>query len=309
MTSPRTVLDGLDDAGAYPEIRRLRKAVGVGSWRPIAAMFTEFTDDHARSCAVKSAAEVAGSERLFRAAARSDGGTLARLLLAARNVELAYFALEFGERLSYEQVRVFRDRLARAEQELIDVCALEPDNVVAWELRVATAAGLEMDAGEAKRRWDQLTARNAQLFPAQFRRLQALCPKWGGSWEAALDFAREASAAATPGSLTPSLIPAVHLERWLSADCDVDLLRTKEVQREVADAAQKSVLHKDFQQVYRWVQAHGTFALYYSLLGQAKQAGAHFRAMNTLGSTYPWAYFAEPVAVLAAHRNAALEKG
>jgi hypothetical protein len=312
VTSPRTVVDDkLDDAGAFPEIRRLRKAVGTSTWKPVAEAFGAFTDDHARSVAISSAAQVAGGERLFRAAMRPDAGTLPQVLLAARHIALAFHARGAGRfhGLTYDQYHVFQDRLYQAEQLLIEVCAVEPANVHAWEQRLHTAVGLELDASEKQRRYERLAALNPTLFTAQFRRLQTLCPKWGGDWDSALAFARETSAAAEPGSLSPALIPTVHLERYFDNVDDTGVLTADEVQREVAEAARISVLHRDFRKTYQWVQAQGTFALYYSLIDQPRRAAPHYRAMGTLASAYPWSVFEHPAAALALHRGAALEKG
>jgi hypothetical protein len=70
------------------------------------------------------------------------------------------------------------------------------------------------------------------------------------------------------------------------------------------------VLHPSYRPAYNWVEAHASFALYQSLVGNFRAAAVHFRAMGPHTTTGHWGYlFAEPKKVFQQHRAEALAKG
>ncbi|WAL66566.1 hypothetical protein ORV05_01740 [Amycolatopsis cynarae] len=304
---------------AYPEIAHWRNLVQAGDWTALSAILHGLTNPNDRAFAVTTVGDFPGSEILFREIAdRNPDDSLARVLLAWRHILIGWEA-RTGARarhVSAGQFAVFHGHLRQAEQLLIDVCAREPENYLAWAARLPTAMGLELGQSEARRRYARLAEHQPSLLGAQRSLLQQLCPKWGGTWEAVQEFTRQCAGAAPPGSLTGVLIAEWHLERWLEFRSGSDgdqrglaYLRQPEVHQEIVDAAAWSVLNPVFERRLGWVALHNTFAAAFSLIGDLPRAAPHFRAVGNLATRQPWAYFGDPAAAFERHRAAALAKG
>ncbi|MEV8035765.1 hypothetical protein [Streptomyces sp. NPDC086182] len=137
-----------------------------------------------------------------------------------------------------------------------------------------------------------------------------MCPKWGGSWEAAHGFARECLLGAPEGALNGGLVAEAHVEHWLDLSSDgnarTGYLRQAHVHAELVEAAERSVLHPSYRPTYGWVVIQGDFAALFSMIGDTARAAAHFRALGNLASEYPWSYLGEPAKEFVRHRSAAL---
>jgi hypothetical protein len=310
----------LDLAAAYPSVSSTRAALAARDWPAIRASYSSL-DWAGRALLVRAVKETnAVTPFLGEVVARDPADTLAATALAGRLIEEGW-EIRTGARaqhVSREQFAAFHDHLRRAERLLVDATARDPDNVVAWTERLLTALGLGLGQAEARRRYDRLAAVDPRHLPAQAYLLQQLCPKWGGSFEKVHEFARECMLAAPPGAPNAVLVVSEHLERALElADNQggsrtarfTAQLRRAEVRREVAEAAQRSVLHPDFRHEYDWVWVRNTFALAFSLGGEHAQAAAQFAALGPLASEFPWAYLGSPERAFAEHRARALKKG
>jgi hypothetical protein len=164
---------------------------------------------------------------------------------------------------------------------------------------------------EARRRYDRGAEHAPHHLTAQSQLLQQLCPKWGGSLEQAYAFARACASAAPPGSSNGKLVADAHAELFFVLDFRAarKYLRQSEVQRELQELAERTVLHADVRKGFSWVAAHNSFAAMFSLAGNHRAAAPHFRALGHLASELPWVYFDEPVRLFAKHRSTALRKG
>ncbi|MEW2508026.1 hypothetical protein AB0878_46955 [Amycolatopsis sp. NPDC047767] len=315
MTSTRTAPALVfDPAAAYPEAGVLRSAAEAGDWPTVSGFFTQFTAPDERSFGVNITMSVPAAEAMLRAVIeREPRSEQARLLLAAQLIEQAWNVRGSGRAagVSREQFAGMHEHLRRAEQLLIDVTAREPENELAWWLRLTTSLGLELGQSETRRRYDRLAAHHPGFLAAQRNLLQQLCPKWGGSWEAAHTFVRECAAAARPGDPQGVLVAELHLERWLELGPKAgrDHLQQPGVREEITAAASASVLHSAYRSRFGWVSAHSTFAMAFSLIGDLPRAAVHFRALDGRASKAPWHFFPDPAAALAQHRNRALAKG
>lgn len=303
-----------DPAAAYPEAGVLRSAAEAGDWPTVSGFFTRFTEPDEHSFGIGTTMSVPAAEPMLRAVVeREPRSELARVLLAAQFIQRGWTIRGSGRAtgVSREQFAAMHEHLRRAEQLLIDVTAREPANAAAWWLRLTTARGLELGQSEARRRYDRLTVHHPGFLAAQRNLLQQLCPKWGGSWEAAHAFVRECTTAARPGDPQGVLVPELHLERWLElkADAGGDYLRQPGVREEITAAASASVLHPAYRSRFGRVAAHSTFAMAFSLIGDLPRAAVHFRALGGRASEAPWHYLPDPVAAHARHRDRALAKG
>ncbi|MGC9665562.1 hypothetical protein ACNTMW_03290 [Planosporangium sp. 12N6] len=300
-----------------PRVAQVRHAVTAGDWPSIAAFFSlpaTQADPGLQYAAAWVVAETAGTGAfLEQQAATETASTLARTLLATRLIHVGW-GVRTGARaqhVSRQQFATFHEYLRRAERILIEVTALEPENVTAWTLRLTTARGLELGQSEARRRYDRAAAYAPHNLDAQRQVVQQLCPKWSGSWEAMHTFARDCMTSAPDGALSAAVVAEGHLERWLdlSDKEGAAYLRQPAVQQELVEAASRSVLHPSFRPAYGWVLAHNLFAAVFSLAGRYREAAVHFRAVGHLASRFPWAYLGTEAPAFERYRAEALQKG
>ncbi|WP_204000336.1 hypothetical protein [Virgisporangium aurantiacum] len=277
----------------YPDLAPLRAAVRRSDWAAVSAHFGGFPARADRSTAVRVVAETAGSERfLQRVVDTQRDSSLARTLLGARFIVTAWDA-RGATRAKYvkgDQWRVFHDHLRRADGLLADATAIDPFNAAAWSERVTAARGLSLGQDEGRRRYERAAELCDAPYGAQRQLLQTLCPKWGGSVDAVLAFARECAESAKPGELGAANVAAAHAEIALDDD-DAGVARhltVPQVREEVAAAAARSVLHPDFRPVHGWLGAHSVFAFDLFHAAAPDSAAVHFAAMGNRVNSYPW---------------------
>ena len=199
----------------------LRDTTLIRDWPALRRVLEQARDADELTFDVDVLADLPGIETFLQGVLAEDpDDVLARTLLAARYVRLGWAVRggAYADKVGKDQFATFHDWLRRAEQILVDVCADRPDLAPAWTTRILTARGLELGHAEARRRYARLAEHHPHVVAAQEQLIQQLCPKWGGTWEAALSFAREAAAAAPPGAPSGTVIATVHIERWLSDD-------------------------------------------------------------------------------------------
>ncbi|MFF7642199.1 hypothetical protein [Streptomyces canus] len=284
-----------DPFDAVPGLAPLRAAAWDGDWAATRAFYEEIpaTDAEGVSCAAALLAGVDRSEWYLEKAAKAEpADPLPRTLLAERYIHLGWRARGRGraEDVSWDQAELFHDWLRKAERLLIEVCAEQPAYVPAWTARLATARGLVLGQSEARRRYDRLTEHHPHHFRAQSRLLKQLCPKWGGSWEAAHRFAQECASAAPEGSHAGVLVAEAHIEHFSDLDGAeaTEYLRDVSVRDELRLAARASVLHPDHRRDWYWTESHSTFALAFSLGGHLGDAAGHFAALGDTVSESYW---------------------
>ncbi|MGV9322302.1 hypothetical protein [Streptomyces sp. NPDC003660] len=297
---------------AYPEVAWLRQAVAAWDWAGVRQYLAGLPQGSDTSQVFGTVAGTEGVEAALRdlvAAAPDD--VFALTLLGAREIAIGWEVRTAAraESVTREQFATFHAHLRTAEQLLIRATALDPSYVPAWAERLNTARGLGLGQNEARRRYDRLAKSHPHHFTAQTRLLQQLCPKWGGSWEAAHSFARDRMLGAPDGSLSAGLVAEAHLEHWLDLDAGEErhaYLGQPHVHAELVEAAGRSVLHPEFRRDPGWVTVAGCFAALFSLIGDTARAAAHFRALGNLASKLPWSYLGDPAEVYVRHRDAAL---
>ncbi|GAA1415099.1 hypothetical protein ACFQZ4_18360 [Catellatospora coxensis] len=311
---PAAAAPSFDRAAAFPEVQSVRTWCRQGDWDSLARHFAQLQTPDAVYFTADVVAEVPGVMNLLGQVAEArPSAILPKLLIGARAIDMAWEARTGAQaqHVSREQFAEMHEFLRFGEERLLEVTAREPDNGAAWAMRITNARGLELGQAEARRRYDRLAKHHPHMFFAQTQLLQQLCPKWGGSWEAAFGFARQCTAAAPEGSINAKLITEVHLEYWLASRGAerAAYLHRPEVLQELADAARRSVLHPSFRPVYGWVGAHSGFACLFSLAGEHGRAAAHFRALGGLASTSPWSYLGDAAQEFVKHRDLALKVG
>lgn len=169
-------------------------------------------------------------------------------------------------------------------------------------------ANRDWGQNEAQRRYAHLADHHPHHYYGQAGLLQQLCPKWGGSWEAAYRFARECSHA---GGLGGVVLAEAYLEQWLDSGAGGKdfLLRRPNLVEEITDAARRSVFAPTFRSRYLWLIAHNVFAALFSVIGDYPRAAVHFRALGGAGFDRPWAYFGNQAEAFTLHQTRALAQG
>lgn len=215
-----------------------------------------------------------------------------------------------AEHVSARQFEEFHAMLRRAELRLIETCARNPEFAPAWEIRITTARGLELGAAEARRRYDRLRALDPWCYPAQSALLQQICPKWGGTWEAAHRFAAECRDGAPAGALSPVVGVALHLEHWIDVGrgrSGMHYLRQPMVLDDLKNIAMATVWHPDHVPGPYTASAHSDLAMAFALAGMPALAAPHFRALGDNPAEGSWGYTGDAATEYRKHRAAALE--
>ncbi|WP_324789167.1 hypothetical protein [Streptomyces sp. H51] len=300
-----------DPFDALPELAALRTAAWDGDWAATRAFFAGLDSVEKVTFATGQLADLERTETYLEAAAKAlPADPLPRTLLAERYIRIGW-RVRSGARaqhVSRDQFDEFHAWLRKAEQLLIEVCAEQPAYAPAWTARLLTARGLELGQSEARRRYERLAEHHPHLFRAQSQLLQQLCPKWGGSWEAAHGFAQECASKTPDGSYAGVLVAEAHIEHWL----DLDGAKAQEYLRDIAvrddlrHAAQVSVLHPGHRPGWHHIGGHSTFALAFSLGGHLHDAARHFAALGDTASESFWQYLPDWKSRFAKYRTAAL---
>ncbi|WP_141715219.1 hypothetical protein [Micromonospora rhizosphaerae] len=284
-----------DPAAAFPEVNDMRAALDARDWARVRRLL-DARDWAGRSLLIGVADDVEGiGDFLRQVLAQQPGETVAATMLAAHLIQVGW-AIRSDKQAKYvsrEQFAQLHDYLRQAEQILIDVCARDPGNVIAWQERLTTAMGLQLGQAEARRRYDRLARYAPHDRRSQSALLQQLCPKWGGTWDDVFTFARERMLAAPEGAQNGVLLADAHFERWYAFDTDGEraaYARDPRVVQDIWAAAKRSVLHPHFRHEPGWVSTRSVFALWFGLMDQWAAAAAQFAALGHLGSEYPWSY-------------------
>lgn len=293
-------------ADAHAESIAVRHAIAAGDPAQIVAALAAAGGDADRGWVMNAVAETDPFVSLGERRIDTPDGRLIMVLEAHCLVHRAWRhrGRAAAEHTTRDQMDRFRADLVAAERLLTTVIAADPAQVDAWALRVTTARGLQLGIGELRRRYDRLMALSPRHLPAQRDMLQAMCPKWFGTWPEAFSFARDLQTDASPGGLEGIVIVEAHLEGW--AEHGPAYLAQEAVIAEVVAAAEISVMHPDFQPVPGWREAHSAFALFFSLADLPGHAAVHFHALGDHPVESRWSYLPDPARQFALHRSTAL---
>lgn len=306
---PVTGVPVIDRTVGDPDAARLRDAMTARDWAAARAVL-DGRDADDLSFLIGVASGVTGTEEWLPDVVRADlRDTTAQLLYGARVVRWAWEARTGlrAKHVTQDQFAVFHERLRLAEDCLQDVVRREPANAAAWQEMLAVSRGLQLGLDETRRRFDEVVRHCPGHLRAHRQLLQQLCLKWGGSHKLMHDFAREASAAAAPGSPLGVLIVEAYLEEWLDEGRKDDLFPRPKTRRELRAAADRSVLHPEYRQRPGWPVVHNTFAMAFSLSGDLNLAAEQFGIIGDLVTDAPWQYLnSEPAKPFAARRKTAL---
>ena len=272
-----------DPASRYPELARLRAAADEGDLDTVLDVLEDLRetdpDEYAEvSAVVVRSSALDGALEWYLSGNPDNRG--ARTLWAHRVIA----SIEGGDLGDDPAARV-RD----AEHWLLRLCSEDPTDPHPWTLRLATSRLLGLGAVETRRRYRRLLEARPDHIAGQRWMLDGLGPRYGGSWDEALAFARRTAAEAPPGSPSGTLVVAAHLARWAeeSGGGNLYYLARPEVVGE-AETASDRWLAGPVTDSVATVRPRTELAVALGLAGSRARALAHFRALGTLVAPGPW---------------------
>ncbi|MFF8830910.1 hypothetical protein [Streptomyces sp. NPDC015131] len=201
-------------AAPEPHVERVTAAAARGRWEGAAEMLAETRANRdwerrshlADRFGSQEAARPGSWLDAWEAAAGPDDPDVA-LVRARATVALAWHlrGAQYAKHTSAEQFAGFFTTLRQAPGLNARAAELAPDDPSPYVSEIWAAVGLNYSHDEMERIWKEITARAPYHYGAHRAALQYWCAKWHGSAELATGFARDAAAAAPPGTLLTAL--------------------------------------------------------------------------------------------------------
>ncbi|MBM6399403.1 hypothetical protein [Phycicoccus sonneratiae] len=303
-----------DLATVFPDLERIRRRALAGDLGgavdDIALVGDRRSPDQGVAWDVLARSE--GLDEVVAARLAEDPHDHAARTLAAHRLLLATEEAvgQPGSELTADRFAEVHERLRRAEQVLLRLCAEDPGDPQPWVLRLWSAALLGLPAGEVRRRHARLAALEPGHTEGRRLLVRALAPPPGGSWDASLAAAREASSAAPAGGVEATVLAAAHLARWRleGSGRERGYLKDAGVLTELEDVADR------FRALpcpshFAWVRPHTELAVLFGVAGRPDRARAHFRALGDLVDGPTWSAAGHHSDALATLRASALAEG
>lgn len=206
--------------------------------------------------------------------------------------------------VTQEQWRVFHERLHIAEEQLLKAAALRPEWVTPWRRLLTSGRGMSLSPAIKETRLDAALRRDPLDLETHIEWVSQSQPRWGGEPGQALAFSRDAFARAPQGHRLGCVIAMAHIEDWVESDSG-DCLVTPEIQQELRDAADHSILHPAYERRPGWQHDFNIFAMALSLAGECHTVKRVFRTLDGAYTKWPWTYCAEPEKQFARHHRRA----
>ncbi|WOX20095.1 hypothetical protein [Streptomyces solicathayae] len=303
----RLVRDGDD-----PDVERVRVAAAAAEWAVVRDVLGARPESADRTGLLWAVADTAGVERWIGDVLKAEPESALALTVAGiRYISWGWEARTAARAkdVSREQFEVFHSRLREAEEYLYKAAEREPGWTSPWYGLQISGRGLQVGQVMARRRFEATVRRDPYHLGAHTQQLQQICEKWGGSHEEMHAFARASALGAPGGTLLGRLVPDAHIEQWLSLDSgpDAAYMCRPEVVESLREAADRSYRHPDFVAAGPGLGLLNSFAMAFSLAGDAGGARECFQATEGRVTESPWDYLngSDPVAAYRKHRSSA----
>ncbi|MFF2127904.1 hypothetical protein ACFVW1_21385 [Streptomyces olivochromogenes] len=206
--------------------------------------------------------------------------------------------------VTQEQWRIFHERLHIAEEHLLEAAELRPEWITPWRRLLTSGRGMSLGPAVNETRRDAALRRDPLDLETHIEWVSYLQPRWSGEPGQALAFAREAFVGAPEGHRLGCVIAMAHIENWVESD-NKNCLETPEIQDELLDAAEHSILHPAYERFPGWQEDFNTFAMAMSLASSHSALPRVFEQLQGAFTPWPWKYMAQPEKMYArARRNA-----
>ncbi|MEE1665347.1 hypothetical protein RCR19_07430 [Streptomyces sp. WAC07094] len=309
LPAPRRTRNGMYTLRALGDSRVLAlvEAAGSGDWSAVKATLAPFDlgrDDQV----LGELADLDGVQAWIGRAVEEDKEHRATALLisGARHVNWGWEARTsaLAVDVSQAQWRVFHERLRIAEEQLLEAAELQPEWVTPWRRLLTSGRGMSLGPAVNETRLDAALRRDPLNLDAHIQWVSQLQPRWGGKPGEALAFAREAFAGAPDGHRLGCVIAMAHIEDWVESSRQ-NCLVTPEIQDELLEAAERSILHRAHVRRPGWQEDFNTFAMALSLASERIALPRVFRELGGAYTPWPWKYMSQPEKMYArARRNA-----
>lgn len=306
---PRRQKNGMYTLRALGDARVLAlvEAADAGDWDAVKAALAPFDPgrDHQ---VLGELADLDGVQDWIGRAVEEDKEHRATALLISgtRHVSWGWEARTraLAVNVTQEQWRTFHERLDIAEEQLLEAAELRPDWITPWRRLLTSGRGMSLGAAVNETRLDAALRRDPLDLETHIEWVSQLQPRWGGEPGQALAFAREALADAPEGHRLGCVLAMAHIEDWVESD-HKNCLVTPEIQDELLEAAERSILHPAYVRRPGWQEDFNIFAMALSLASERIALPRVFRALQGAYTSWPWRYMAKPEEMYArARRNA-----
>ncbi|NUP41680.1 MAG: hypothetical protein HOY76_32825 [Streptomyces sp.] len=274
----------------------LMEAADAGDWEAVKAALVPFDlgRDHQ---VLGELAELDGVQDWIGRACEEDKEHRATALLISgtRHISWGWEARTAARavNVTQDQWRVFRERLRIAEEQLLEAAELRPEWVTPWRRLLTSGRGMSLGPAVNETRLDAALGRDPLDLESHLEWVSQLQPRWGGEPGEALAFARDALARAPQGHRLGCVIAMAHIEDWVESDHE-DCLETPEIQAELREAADHSILNPAYAVRPGWQHDFNMFAMALSLAGERHTVRRVFQSLDGAYTKWPWTYFAEP---------------
>ncbi|MGW7368892.1 hypothetical protein ACWGI8_37070 [Streptomyces sp. NPDC054841] len=306
---PRRQKNGMYTLRALGDARVLAlvEAADAGDWEAVKTALAPFDlgRDHQ---ILGELADLDGVQDWIGRAVEEDKEHRATALLISgtRHISWGWEArtAERAVNVTQEQWRIFHERLHIAEEQLLEAAELRPDWVTPWRRLLTSGRGMSLGPAVNETRFDAALRRDPLDLETHLEWVSQLQPRWGGEPGEALAFARDAFARAPQGHRLGCVIAMAHIEDWVESDSG-DCLETPEIQQELRDAADHSILHPAYAWRPGWQHDFNMFAMALSLAGERHTVRRVFQTLDGAYTSWPWTYLAEPEKQFARHHRRA----
>jgi hypothetical protein len=231
------------------------------------------------------------------------GSTVAGALLV--NWGWRYRGTGVASTVSEDMGRAFEERLRLARTQLEAAVAANHNDGVAFNFLFRTLKGLS-DVAAAQTAWSQFETASRKPIRAYSSFGELLTPRWFGSEEFVVGYARTQQAALEPSSRALIAWAANEhiLPRWRrSFQEGFEFASSTGVLGEVGAAHDAFSAGRD-EDVYRAQFAHGHFAFFFWFVGLHDLARPHLVALGD-HIVAPWARLGDPIVALQSARDSA----
>ncbi|MEU0971194.1 hypothetical protein ABZ357_39470 [Streptomyces sp. NPDC005917] len=308
LPAPRRPKNGMYTLRALGDARVLAlvEAAAAGDWAAVKAALAPFElgRDHQ---VLGELAELDGVQDWIGRAVEADKEHRATALLisGARHISWGWEARTSARaaHVTQEQWRVFHERLHIAEEQLFEAAELRPQWITPWRLLLTSGRGMSLGRAVNETRLDAALRRDTLDLETHIGWVSQLQPRWGGEPGDALAFARKAFAGAPDGHRLGCVIAMAHIEDWVESD-HKNCLRSPEIQDELVEAAERSILDPAYVRRPGWQRDFNMFAMALSLASVSTATPRVFRELQGAYTPWPWEYMAQPEQMYArARRN------
>jgi hypothetical protein len=287
------------------DLRAARRAALSGDWQPAAQLLTVTRDPDVRWSRIEVLAEAADRRRSW-VDQWLDQRPGDRDALAVRAQAGLVHACEIrGQDWTPREVGRFRDALEDAEAYALEAAATYPGDPAPRVTLVALARFQEVPRDELDRRLRSVLDLAPGHRGAHEQALQYLAPKWHGSADEVLRFARTASAAAPAGSDLALLPVVAHIEQYVmlmerTAAIADRHITSAAVREEIRAAAARWTDGADGTPRVAAASGHNVVAFAAWLAELPELAAEHLAFTREHLDPFPWCYGGDPTQVHAA---------